>query len=77
MGTNTNQPVSKIGDAVAVGEHLWKVEDLAVYLGVDKQTIYDWRVKGYGPKAVRLGKYLRWRPATVEAWIASVEETAA
>jgi len=35
------------------------IDDLAGYLGVPVTTIYDWRVSGKGPCAIRVG-----RPAT-------------
>lgn len=47
---------------------LWKIEEVANYLGVPKQTIYCWRTSGYGPQGFRVGKHLRWRAATVIAW---------
>ncbi len=36
-------------------EPLITVDELALYLGLPKQTIYDWRVSGKGPRAYRLG----------------------
>ena len=47
---------------------LWTIDDVAVYLGVPKQTIYSWRHTGYGPKGFRVGKHLRWRSSVVVAW---------
>ena len=44
-------------------------EELAVYLGVPKATIYKWRYEGIGPKAYRIGRHLRYRAADVEAFI--------
>ena len=50
-------------------EQLLSVEDLAAYLDVPKQTIYDWRVNGRGPRARRIGKRLRFTAADVRAWV--------
>ena len=47
---------------------LWSVDDVAEYLRVPVQTLYSWRAKGAGPKARRVGKYLRYRPEDVIAW---------
>jgi predicted DNA-binding transcriptional regulator AlpA len=47
---------------------LWSVEDVAAYLRVPVQTVYSWRAKGTGPRARRVGKYLRYRPEDVIAW---------
>ena len=48
---------------------LWSVDQVADYLGVPKQTIYQWRTKGYGPKGVKIGKHVKFRPEDVEAWL--------
>ncbi len=47
---------------------LWGIDDVADYLGVPVQTVYGWRHKSYGPPAIKVGKHLRWHPATVIAW---------
>ena len=31
-------------------EPLITIDELAAYLGLPKQTIYDWRVQGRGPR---------------------------
>jgi len=38
-------------------EPLIGVEELAEYLGVPVQTIYDWRLSGKAPRAFKLGKH--------------------
>lgn len=55
---------------------LLTVEDVAEKLGVAVQTIYRWRTMRpvYGPQAFKVGKYLRWKPEVVEAWIATQTE---
>jgi predicted DNA-binding transcriptional regulator AlpA len=39
-------------------------------------TIYGWRTSGYGPPAIKVGKHLRWRPASVIDWVAKQERSA-
>jgi excisionase family DNA binding protein len=56
---------------------LWGIKELADYLGVPVQTIYQWRTKGYGPRGVRMGKYVRFRPEDVERWVNEQAERAA
>ncbi len=75
MPTNKSQQNPVVTVADRAHERLWTIAVLADYLGVTEQTIYEWRTRGYGPKAVRVGKHLRWRAAVVEKWIESVEET--
>ncbi len=48
---------------------LWTVEDLARFLGVPVQTIYQWRHRGYGPKGRKVGRYIRYKPDEVMAWV--------
>lgn len=48
---------------------LLSIEDLSDYLGVPKNTLYQWRTKGYGPAGVRVGKHVRYRPEAVDAWL--------
>ena len=48
---------------------LWTVEDVAFYLQVPVQTLYSWRSNGSGPRARRVGKYLRYRPEDVDHWL--------
>jgi excisionase family DNA binding protein len=48
---------------------LWSTQELAGYLGVPLQTIYQRRKHGYGPPGRKMGKHVRCRPAEVERWI--------
>jgi len=58
--------------------NLWSPKQVAEYLGVPVQTIYQWRTRSYGPPGTRIGKHVRYRPADVEAWVAKrVEQGAA
>jgi excisionase family DNA binding protein len=52
-----------------VVEPLWTIDDLANFLRVPVKTIYEWRRHKRGPQAVRIGKYLRFDPEHVRAWI--------
>ena len=48
---------------------LLTVQELADLLQVPPKTIYAWRYRGLGPTAVPVGKYLRFRPEDVAAWL--------
>ncbi len=50
-------------------DRLLTVEDLADYLGVPVATLYQWRYRREGPPGFRVGRYIRYRPTDVEAWI--------
>lgn len=55
-----------------IKQRLWTVEDVAEFLGVPVRTLYDWRGRGYGPTAKKVGRYLRYDPAEVERWFDSL-----
>lgn len=48
---------------------LWTEDRLAAYTGKKARTIRKWVATGYGPRPVRIGRSLRWRPADVAAWV--------
>jgi excisionase family DNA binding protein len=50
-------------------ERLLSVDEVAEYLGIPINTLYQWRHKGCGPEAYRVGRHLRYDPATVRAWL--------
>lgn len=56
---------------VPVKTGLWTIEQVAEELQVSVQTIYNWRARRppFGPPATQVGKFLRWKPADVHAWI--------
>lgn len=56
-------------------EPLLTIGELAEYLDVPIATIYDWRVDGKGPCAVRIGRRVKFTISDVNAWIARQRET--
>lgn len=57
-------------------EPMLSVDDVAARLGVPRQTIYEWRRQGRGPRGYRIGRYLRFDAVEVEGWIESMREPA-
>lgn len=55
-------------------EKLLSVDEVADYLGVPVNTLYQWRHKGTGPTAFRVGRFLRYDPAAVRSWLADQSE---
>lgn len=45
------------------------VEAVARFLDVPLNTLYQWRTKGYGPPAIKVGRHLRYRWNDVESWL--------
>jgi len=54
-------------------EGLWGPEELGAFLGISEKTLKHWRLTGYGPPSVRIGKHVRYDPVGVRAWLASLE----
>jgi excisionase family DNA binding protein len=57
-------------------DRLWTPVEVAAYLGVPVQTLYQWRRKRTGPPGRRVGRHLRYDPAAVRAWFASLGDVA-
>lgn len=67
---NTRASISPVLDA---GDWM-TTDELAAHLKVPVPTVRAWRHNGSGPKGVRLGRHVRYRRATVDAWIAANEQ---
>jgi len=48
---------------------LMSAEELADFLGVPLNTVYIWNHRRQGPRAHKVGRYLRYRWPEVEAWL--------
>lgn len=46
-------------------------EQLAAELDIPIKTLYQWRYRGTGPRAHRIGKHVRYRRRDIEAWLAT------
>ena len=54
---------------------LWSISDLSAHLGRSPKTMHRWRERGYMPQPdLKLpGGALRWKDATIERWLQSLE----
>lgn len=50
-------------------EPLMTTDEVAAYLRVPVATIYGWRHVDAAPRAMKVGRHLRFRRADVEAWL--------
>jgi hypothetical protein len=74
---NIKEEVMEEPIEVAIGEpmrDLWTITQVSQFLNVPVGTLYQWRYKGVGPKAFRVGRHLRYDAAVVRRWL--VEEAA-
>ena len=49
---------------------LLRERELSTVLGVDRRTLHRWRIAGFGPTWVRVGRLIRYPRADLERWIA-------
>jgi excisionase family DNA binding protein len=52
-------------------EPLLTTPEVAQRLGLAEITVRKWRIKGTGPRFIRCGANIRYRPADIEAWVSS------
>ncbi len=52
-----------------MNDTMLSISDVAEYLGVPKATLYAWSSRGLGPRRYKVGKYLRYRRADIDAWL--------
>jgi predicted DNA-binding transcriptional regulator AlpA len=50
-------------------DRLAEPQEVADFLRVDRKLLYDWRYRGIGPRALRVGGHLRYRWSEVERWL--------
>ncbi|MEU4014893.1 helix-turn-helix domain-containing protein [Microbacterium sp. NPDC028030] len=46
---------------------------LADALGTTERTLSEWRIRGYGPSYLRVGRTVRYRPEAVDSWLLAQE----
>jgi excisionase family DNA binding protein len=56
--------MNEVGD-----ERLMTIADLSTMLGVPLDTLYGCRHRGEGPRGYRIGRHVRYRRSSVEAWL--------
>jgi predicted DNA-binding transcriptional regulator AlpA len=57
-----------------IRSRLWTAQDVADYLGIPRKSLYNWRCRGIGPRARRVGRYLRYDDQDVRAWFAARDD---
>ena len=55
-------------------EPVLTTSELAEYLGVQTQAIYDLRTDGRGPSGIRVGREIRYRVSDVLRWLDGLHE---
>ena len=60
-------------DATTPTAPMMTLSELATFLSVSNQALYDLRSQGRGPRGFRVGRQLRFRASEIEAWLAAME----
>ncbi|MEV7925448.1 helix-turn-helix domain-containing protein [Kitasatospora sp. NPDC088779] len=50
-------------------DRLWTLQELADFLGVPTQSIYQMNWKGTGPRSYKVGRHRRYDPRDVRQWL--------
>jgi excisionase family DNA binding protein len=50
-------------------ERLLSADEVAEFLGIPVSTLYQWRHRGCGPDAYRIGRHLRYEVSAVRSWL--------
>ncbi len=58
-----------MGVSVGLPERLLTPKDVSELLGVPVRTLYAWRRIDRGPRAIVVGRHLRWDPSEVRRWL--------
>ncbi len=58
----------------ALPERYLTPADVAELLEIPVDTLYQWRYKGTGPPAFRVGRHLRYDPRSVAEWIGDLQD---
>lgn len=58
-------------DTKHLPDRLWSAKEAAAFLGVPVATLHQWRYLGTGPKAYKVGRWLKYDPADIASWLHS------
>lgn len=65
MASSSSSPSEPVGRL----ERLLSIQELSEYLGVPAKTLYSWRAQRVGPRAVTVGRALRYPESAIVAWL--------
>jgi excisionase family DNA binding protein len=63
------RPPERLHSPIQGTDRLMTMLEVSELLGIPVATLYGWRHRGEGPTGYRIGRHVRYRRATVEAWI--------
>lgn len=66
--------MNDVGRTERVPKPLLDIEDIATWTKRSVASLYQLRHRGKGPRAIKVGRVLRFRRSDVEAWLTSLED---
>ena len=60
------------GQNMTIENKLLTVPELSEYLGIAIETLKKYRMRGTGPKFIKLGRLVRYRLSDVDEWVAEI-----
>lgn len=70
---SASAPAASGSSASALFEPAVSLKQLAAELNVTRQTLYDLRSQGRGPRGFRVGRELRFRRSEIQTWLEWLE----
>lgn len=59
---------------MTLDDQLLTPDDLAGYVAVPRDTLAQWRSRGFGPPYIKIGRHIRYRWRDVSEWLDSRTE---
>jgi len=56
-------------DKKQMPDRLWSAKEAVAFLGLPVATLHQWRYLGVGPKAYKVGRWLKYDPGDIVAWL--------
>lgn len=47
---------------------LLTTDEVVARYRVSRRTLYHWRATGHAPRAIKVGRHLRWPQSEIQAW---------
>lgn len=72
LSSTVRQGPHRLWHGLLVAEDLWTTDDVATFLGVQRDTVSSYRSRQQMPKPDRtFGRTPLWRPETIKMWAAA------
>lgn len=70
MPTRSTPDVPRPDPGLLDRDQLITTTELSAFLSIPATTLRQWRYLDVGPKALRIGRHVRYEPAEVRRWLA-------